>query len=569
MSTAARSSEAEVLVAGAGPVGLTLACELRRHGVRCRIIDPNAGPTDQSRALALQARTLEVFRDMGVIDGALARGKRVHGLSGYADGRRVVHISLDLDDLDTRFPFVLVLPQSQAERLLIDHLAGFGGAVERGTKLVALDQDEAGVTATLADASGREQAVRVGWLVGCDGAHSVVRHQLGLPFEGAKYPETFFLADVRLDWDRPDDEAQMFLIPGGALGTFPFPEPGRWRVVDTSETVTTDEPGAALEQVQAILDAHGPKGAVIRDPTWVALFQFHRRIVPEFRRGRCFVAGDAAHIHSPAGGQGLNTGVQDAHNLAWKLALVLKGSAGVSLLDSYTAERQPVAEGVLRGTDLATRVVTLRNPIAEHLRNHLVTFLMEFGLVQRRLSRGISELGVNYRTSPIATEDRSPLVQALRPGHRGGDWPGLADYLDFGAAPHPGDRAPDVLFETPGDLGPRRLFDVLRDTRHALLLFEGAARSDEGDRHFERIGGLVRGRYADRIAAHVVAHLGRRPEGLRWDGPLLLDGDGSLHHRFGARAECLYLIRPDGYVGYRAQPADPAKLQAYLERLFV
>jgi hypothetical protein len=261
--------------------------------------------------------------------------------------------------------------------------------------------------------------------------------------------------------------------------------------------------------------------------------------------------------------------VQDAHNLAWKLALVLKGSAGVSLLDSYTAERQPVAEGVLRGTDLATRVVTLRNPFAELRRNHLVTFLMEFGLVQRRLSRGISELGVNYRTSPIATEDRSPLVQALRPGHRGGDRPGLADYLDFGAAPHPGDRAPDVLFETPGDPGPRRLFDVLRDTRHALLLFEGAARSDEGDRHFERIGGLVRGRYADRIAAHVVAHLGRRPEGLRWDGPLLLDGDGSLHHRFGARAECLYLIRPDGYVGYRAQPADPAKLQAYLEWLFV
>jgi 2-polyprenyl-6-methoxyphenol hydroxylase-like FAD-dependent oxidoreductase len=558
MPTASKGWEAEVLVVGAGPVGLSMACELRRHGVSCRIIDVNEGPTDQSRALGVQARTLEVLRDMGIIDEALARGKQAHGVSAYHDGRRIVHISLDFDDLDTRYPFILVLPQGQTERILIEHLSQLGGAVERRTKLTALNRDETGVSATIADASGQERTVRAGWLVGCDGAHSVVRHQLGLPFEGAAYPETFFLADLQLDWDLPDDEGQMFLIPGGVLGTFPFSEPGHWRVIDTSGTVTTDEPGAALKQVQALLDAHGPKGAVVHDPTWVALFKLHRRIVPEFRVGRCFVAGDAAHIHSPAGGQGMNTGIQDAHNLAWKLALVLKGSAPESLLDSYSVERQPVAEGVLHGTDLATRAVTLRNPIAEHLRNHLASFVSEFDFVRRRLSRGVSELGVSYRKSPIVAEDRSPLVQALRPG--------LADYLDFGAAPQPGDRTPDVLFETPDESAPRRLFDLLRDPGHVLLLFEGAERDPQ---HYEAIGALIRSRYADRIAVYLVAHPGRPSEGLSWDGPVVRDGNGALHQRFGARAGCLYLIRPDRYLGYRAQPPNAEKLRAYLEGIFI
>jgi 2-polyprenyl-6-methoxyphenol hydroxylase-like FAD-dependent oxidoreductase len=568
MSTASKRWEAEVLVVGAGPVGLSMACELRRHGVGCRIIDANEGPMDQSRALALQARTLEVLRDMGVIDQALAQGKRVHGLNAYHDGRRIAHVGFDFDDLDPPYPFILVLPQGQTERLLIEHLSGLGGAVERRSKLTALSQDETGVSAKIADASGQERTVHAGWLVGCDGAHSVVRHQLGLPFEGAEYPETFFLADLQLDWNLPDDEAQMFLIPGGVLGAFPFPEPGHWRVVDSSGAVATDEPDAALKQVQALLDAHGPKGAVVHDPTWVSLFRFHRRIVPEFRVGRCFVAGDAAHIHSPAGGQGLNTGVQDGHNLAWKLALVLKGFARESLLDSYTAERQPIAEGVLRGTDLATRVVTLRNPVAEYLRNHLASFLSEFEFVRRRLSRGLSELGVNYRKSSIVAEDRSPLAKALRSDHHAGDAPsaGLTDYRDFGAAPHPGDRVPDVLFETPGEPGPRRLFDVLRDPGHILLLFEGAERDPQ---HFEPIGALIRSRYADRITAYLVAHPGRPSEGLPWEGPVLLDGNGALHQHFGARAGCLYLIRPDRYLGYRAQPPDAGKLRAYLERVFI
>ena len=573
MSTNANPSEPEtemeVLVTGAGPVGLAMACELRRHGVPCRIIDPAGGPTDQSRALAVQARTMEVFRDMGIADKVLAQARRVHGLSAYADRHRIVHVSFDLDDLDTAYPFITILPQGRTERLLIERLADFGTEVERGARLAALVQDETGVNATLADAEGRERTVRARWLVGCDGPHSTVRHQLGLTFEGAEYPETFFLADVQLDWNRPDDEAQMFLIPGGAFIAFPFPEPGRWRIVDASETVMTDEPAEAVARLQALLDVHAPKGSVVSDPTWTALFRVHRRIVPNCRRGRCFVAGDAAHIHSPAGGQGMNTGIQDAHNLAWKLALVVKGDARESLLDSYNAEREPVAKGVMRGSDLATRAFTLRGPIAEKVRNRLASLLTDLGFVQRRLSRGLSELAVNYRKSPIVAEDRGPLAHALWPGHHAAESPGLGDYLDFGAAPHPGDRAPDVLFETPGDAAPKRLFDVLRETRHVLLLFEGATRSAEAQRAFEAIAALVRDRHAGRIVACLVAHLGHPPEGIAWDGPILRDGDGALHHRFGARAECLYLIRPDRFIGYRSQPASPETLRPYLDRLFV
>jgi 2-polyprenyl-6-methoxyphenol hydroxylase-like FAD-dependent oxidoreductase len=551
---------ADVLVVGAGPVGLMMACELARHGVPCRIVDASPGPTDQSRALGLQARTLEVFEDLGIVDEVLARGRKIHGLGAFSDGRRVFHATFDLEAAETPYPFVLCLPQGETERILIDRLGGLGVQVERRSTFRGLSQDGSGVSASLGDAEGGTSEARARWLVGCDGARSAVRKALELPFEGAEYEDSFLLADVRLDWDRPVDEITIILGGDGPLIAFPFPEPGRWRLVlVSSKPIDPSEagPDRAVGRFRAMLHDLGRSEAVVADPTWTSIFKIHRRVVDRFRRGRCFVAGDAAHIHSPAGGQGLNTGIQDAYNLAWKLALVDRGEAPDSLLDSYSAERRGVVAGVVRGSDLTTRIVTLRNPVAKAIRNHLAGLLGEFDFVTRRLSRSVSELDVEYHSSPIVAEDRPGLLRS-----------GVVDALEFRAGPRPGDRVPDIPLEPPPESdGPRRLFEVLGGTRHVLLLFEGA-HGVEQPGPFEAIRDLAR-KHAGQVDAILVARGDVSPPWIAWEGPTLLDHLGELHHRFGARGSCLYLIRPDGYLGYRSMPPDPGKLSGYLARIFL
>jgi hypothetical protein len=264
------------------------------------------------------------------------------------------------------------------------------------------------------------------------------------------------------------------------------------------------------------------------------------------------------------GGQGMNTGIQDTYNLAWKLGLVHAGAARETLLDSFQVERHPIAAAVLRETDLATRAVTLRHPLAQRTRNMVLSFVSNLEVVQQRIGRTMSEMAVNYRNSPIVAEDRASLLQSLVRGRLGT----VGEALDFGAAPAAGDRAPDVILSATTEGAFKRLFDLLRGTKHTLLLFAGAVPTD-GYRRLETIAERVRDRYGQWIAVYVVVPNATAPSELQGKEGVLLDADGVLHRRYGAGAECLYLIRPDGYVGYRAQPADVDKLLAYLGRIFV
>ncbi|CAN5909061.1 FAD-dependent monooxygenase [soil metagenome] len=525
MSDAA--GEVGALIVGAGPVGLALACELRRHGMDCRIIDAGEGPTppEQSRALGIQARTLEVFEDLGVVGPILEAGRKVRAANLYKRGRPFARLELDLEHLGTPYPFILILSQGETERALLDRLAGHGGAVDWRAELKDLRQDDRGVTATL---GGQERPIRARWLIGCDGAHSVVRYRLGLPFEGAVYEERFLLADARVDWDLDPDEAQILTTLEGVFPAIPLPEPGHWRLIDTSGAVDSTDPARIADRFRSALRLAGFPAARVRDPAWTSSFRIHRRVVDRFRLGRCFLAGDSAHIHSPAGGQGMNTGIQDASNLAWKLAMVDAGTAPESLLDSYDLERRPVAEAVLKGTDRATRLVTLRNPLARWARDRLVANLSPLGPFRRQLSEGVSELALNYRDSPLSAEDWSGKPQE----------------------PRPGDRVPDLALDAP-EGGPGRLFDLLRGTRWTLLLI-GGNESESGS----AVADLINARYSDRIDLH---RLGGRP------GPEAVGV--RLHRRFEARSPSLYLIRPDGHVGYRATPPDAGRLDFYLKRI--
>jgi len=548
-------TSARVLVVGAGPVGLTMACELQRRGVSVRVVDAAPGPTDRSKAIGIHARTLEALDSMGIARRFVGAGRKVHGINAYADGARIVHVSLD--DIDSPYSFILSLPQSETERLLAERLRELGGDVEREVRLAGLSQDAGGVTATLDHAGGKVEIAQAAWVVGCDGAHSTVRHAVGLPFEGTAYEEEFVLGDMRIGWALPDDEGHAFLSPDGGIVALPMPR-GRWRLIAEASI-----PEPTLGDFTELLRRRGAPEHELRDPGWMAAFHIHRRLVPHYRKGRVFLAGDAAHIHSPVGGQGMNTGMQDAFNLAWKLALVEAEAAREALLESYEPERRNVAEGTIEGTDLATRVVTLRNPVARGIRNRLAGVLSGLEVIQKRMLAQASETAVGYRTSPIVDQAQTSLARATV-GVRVGEQPTLADWVGFGGAPHPGDHAPDVAINDE-----THLFDLIRHTRSTLLLFDGAAPTPEGYENLSSIARRVRERWDAHVAVWIVVPRRAAPAQLQNTEDVLLDPRSALHRRYGAGSECLYLIRPDGYVGFRSQPATWKALEEHLSLILV
>ena len=551
----------DVLVVGAGPTGLMAAAELIRHGCSVRLIDRLREPDPHSRALAIHARSLEILDDLDVADELIARGIRCKGVAIYANGSAIVRVSLE--DLETRFPYVLILPQSESELVLANRLTALGGTIDRGVELVGYEQRDDGVVAQLRSATG-DETVRASWLVGCDGAHSTVRKLAGLEFRGSAYDEQFLLGDVAIEWDTPSDQVTTFFGTSGVAVCFPLPG-NRWRVVMTTAPGDTSEGPPTPESLQTILAERSGLALRLSEPGWLSRFRIHARQVARYRVERVFLAGDAAHIHSPFGGQGMNTGMQDAHNLAWKLALVQRGGAHASLLDSYHVERHPIATQILRGTDAMTRVATLRHPVARAVRNQMARFFSSFDVFRERMARNVAELTIDYRKSPIVDEHRDSVLLARIGNDANDESPTLSAYQQFGSAPHAGQLLGDGVARLDGrDV---RLGEILDTRRHTLLLFDGRATTERGYDRFRAIHARIAAEYDGRIDVHVVVAGESRPAGL--DGiSVLLDPEGDLELRFGATAECLYLIRPDLYIAYRSQPAEPEPLVKYLRSVF-
>jgi 2-polyprenyl-6-methoxyphenol hydroxylase-like FAD-dependent oxidoreductase len=410
----------DVLIAGAGPVGLTMAAELARYGLSVRIIDKNAERTDKSKALVLWARTLELMDRMGCTDRFIADGMKVDGASIFSGREEIGHVSMA--EIDSPYRFTLMIPQSETERLLEEHLATYGVKAERQTELKQFTAGADGVSTTLVHAGGTQETVEASWLIGCDGAHSTVRHQLGMEFHGSTMLSDFVLADLHLDGVPGAPAISIWWHADGVLAIFPM-QGTRYRVIadvgeSSGEIGTGHRPDPTLEDIQKIVDVRGRGGIRASDPVWMSSFSINERKVSDYRAGRVFLAGDAAHVHSPAGGQGMNTGMQDACNLAWKLALVAKGvCVEEPLLATYSTERSAIAKLVLEATGKATEMTVLRGGVKQAIRNHVASLLLGFAPVQHLMANVLSEVAVAYSESPL-NDQHAGIHGGPKPGKR-------------------------------------------------------------------------------------------------------------------------------------------------------
>ncbi|WP_327266407.1 FAD-dependent monooxygenase [Streptomyces sp. NBC_01232] len=540
----------DVLVAGAGPVGLTAAGELRRRGVSCRIVDRLPARLPFAKAVGIQPRTLEVWDRMGMVRAALEAAVPMRGQFLYINGAEQARTELSVPP-EVPYGFA-ALPQYETERVLDEFLGRFGTAVERGTELVSFRQDPDGVTCRLHTPSGEEE-VRTRFLVGCDGAHSIVRKGLGLSFEGGAFAEEYMLADVRVDWDLPPGYAVRSMHRNGdgavddVLVCIPLPGHGRYRMsmMVPPELSTAPQADAAgdgithglqsgrspgLADIQAVVDRLSPQPTTASDIRWTSVFRISHRIVDRYGDGRVFVAGDAAHIHPPTGAQGMNTGIQDAWNLAWKIALAVgDGTAHSRMLASYDAERRPVGEEVV-GRTVRHAVEGMENDPDDP-----ATLMMRE-----------AQLLVGYRGSPIVDPP--------------GDGPG----------PRPGDRAPDCSGLTrPVAAYPMRLYDVLREREHVLLLYGAGPVTGSG---LDALVRTARDLSGGRMEVCVLLPAGADADtGFEADGtplPVYRDSRGEFARLYAAEEPTAFVIRPDGYLGARLSPPAPQPLATHLAAVF-
>jgi 2-polyprenyl-6-methoxyphenol hydroxylase-like FAD-dependent oxidoreductase len=420
-----------------------------------------------SKALSIWSRTLELLDSAGIASQFLESGFKCSGARIVSGKETIARIGFD--SIESSYPFALMLPQSETERLLESHLRKLGVEVERQVELIGIREAQDDVLATLQAVNGRLETVETEWLVGCDGAHSTTRHLLGMPFEGSTQPSDWAIADVAIEGLAEPDKLSIFWHANGIIAVFPI-TPSRFRVIADLGRATGDghrsEP--TLEEMQSLLDLRGPGGAVLSNPVWLTAFRINERKIRNYSHGRVFLAGDAAHVHSPAGGQGMNTGMQDAFNLAWKLAMVARGDCKPWLLDSYSIERSAVGDVVLRNASRLTDIAVLRNPIAQALRNKIAHLALEHPTIQHRIAQTLAEVEIAYPRSPltVAASGAEDIKGAPLAGER---WASCVGVKPIGARDIPG-------FTLIGD---PIVAEGIAAQNPKMIVATGAGRSDE------------------------------------------------------------------------------------------
>jgi len=519
-----------VLIVGAGPTGLMLACQLAIHKIPFRIIDKNEDHTMQSRALVIQARSLEIFHQMGIAEEAIQYGKIARAVGVFINGKKVVRIPvIDIGKGLTRFSHLLMLEQSHTERILEGFLIKQGYAIDRNTELIAFTQAQDIATCVVKKNGGNEETINTKFVIGADGAHSVVREKLNIPFEGKTYQQTLFVLDCKAEVDLPDDEMYLTFAGTSFGGFFPLKN-GRWRILGNIPAVLSQKE-ITFEDINKDFAQRVKMKVRLFDPHWLSVYHSHHRYASTFRQGRGFLVGDAAHIHSPVGAQGMNTGLQDAYNLGWKLALVLKEKAKDKLLDNYTEERIIIARNLVRTTDRVFNLLTNAKASIKLFRMHILPYALRLGgpvfqkirFLQKFAFIRVSEIGIHYRFSSISQN---------------------ASFGSFSKqAPRPGDRLP---FEEYIDISGEHINiqDLTRGKFFSLFVFDEKVPEDIS---------LIVDPFKDFISIERIS---------------LTEHTRQLYSRFGIKRNGLYLIRPDMYIAYRSNGYNADHFQKYVSQIF-
>jgi 2-polyprenyl-6-methoxyphenol hydroxylase-like FAD-dependent oxidoreductase len=532
-------SASAILIVGAGPTGLTLAHELLRRGIRPRLIEKTPQASPNTKALGVLPRTLEALAPAGITKEMLAQGVQVPTFSVWSAGRHRARLDFSRA-VESPYPFILMIPQHTTEAILTDSIMRQGSRVERGIELVSLTQRAECVEAVLRHADGTEEYTRSTFLIGCDGAHSTVRHLLGARFVGTTAAQSFATGDIRMHGKMPHNQALAYLNQGHLLAYFPLPD-GQHRFLLAHPPRETPQGEVTLEEIQQAIEICGPVGAWATDPRWLARYHVHQRRVERYVHQRVLLAGDAAHIHSPLAAQGMNTGIQDAINLAWKLALVVQGRAPARLLESYQIERARVGRRLLRVDTLLTCLASLHHPLATAIRDRVTPYLMQHPQTQHLLTRTAAGLRISYQHGPLVFDYR---------GEKG---------MSASAAVKVGDRAPNGLLFSGRQPSPGQLYDLLTGTGHVLLIFT-TQQAEERRREVQS----VLADWSEFLEVYPIQRLA--PPGA--SEQTWYDPDGMLAKRFGIADEGLVLIRPDGYISFRNQPIDAEPLQRFLRTHF-
>ena len=522
-------SNTDVLIVGAGPTGLVMACQLAINHIPFRIIDKNEDHTTQSRALVVQARSVEIFAQMGIAGKAIQQGQVAKAIGAFFNGKKVLRLIVNnIGEGLTKFPYFLMLEQSCTESILIDFLETRGYQVERRKQLINIAQNTHEAIAVLKLPDGQEEIVKTKYVVGADGAHSSIREQLEIDFVGSTYEQSLFVLDCKAEVDIPHDEMYLTFAKTAVGGFFPLTN-GRWRILGNLPRELEGKEEVSFEEIEKNYAERVQINVKLYDPHWISVYRTHHRYATTFRKERCFLIGDAAHIHSPVGAQGMNTGLQDAYNLAWKLSLVIQGKAKDRLLDTYTEERISIARDLVRTTDRAFNLFTSPNLFLRTFRLYIIPIGLKLVVpvflksksIQRLAFRMVSEIGISYRKNFLSKN----ASLGKFPSH----------------APKPGDRLPFIQFKDANG-EETNIQEKVKSTFFSLFIF-----SDEAPQELltplEPFKSVVS---IETIPFRVQTKI--------------------LYNAFGLHKNGCYLIRPDMYIAYRTDKFEPEHLTKYLSQ---
>lgn len=538
-------SNVDVLVVGAGPVGLTLANDLAARGVALRIVDQLAEPNRQSRAHGMQSRTLEALDAIDLARPMMEVAQNPQPPLVILDKKAVV-ARVRFDRFEHHpYPYQVILWQQRVQQVLERALETKAVRIERSSKLLGFEMDASGVTARVARAQGEDETIRASWIVGCDGGHSTVRQVLGLPMHGAgKIPDRFLIGEVDVEWTLSRNEMYEWWHPVGMAAAIFVDFTDKWHVLVEHNDDALDQATLLPVMERMLQERAGDPSIRVRNPAWIHDAVFFNGMPERFIVGRAILAGDAAHVHSAAGGQGMNTGIQDALNLGWKLALTTRGDASSGLLQSYEAERLPNARSLLQVTRTYHAIQVPGNALARRLAGLFFRAMSSNSALGAAIAAKVGMLNIEYEKGPLSLQRSRDASKRTRAGWR--------------------------IIDTPCTTveGDSTLFDLVRGTNATLLLFAGTEPNRDSIEALRAIHASVA-----RLASHLTAWyvFGSREEATRLgvaDRYVVFDDAGSLQSTFGLRKPEILYVRPDGYIGLRTNDLGSEELRAYLTRVY-